>query len=214
MEKGPGIHAEQAGGGGGRLVSESCERNKDPILEVLKRVLPETGLVLEIGAGTGQHPVHFAPAFPGLAWQPTDPDAASRASIAAWAEAAGAPNLLSPVALDVMDDPWPVADAVAVISINMIHIAPWACCLGLIAGAKRVLAEGGVLFLYGPFKVGGRHTAPSNKRFDMSLRSRDPAWGVRNLDDVAMEAREAGFQLAETVQMPANNLSVVFRRQA
>lgn len=242
MEKGPGTRVAEAGAAvAERLVSESCERNKDPILEVLKRVLPDTGLVLEIGAGTGQHAVHFAPAFPGLAWQPTDPDALSRASIAAWAETAGAANLLKPVALDVTEDPWPVADAAAVISVNMIHIAPWACCLGLIAGAARVLAprggdggtpdrdnergedggtpdrdkkRGGVLFLYGPFKVGGRHTAPSNERFDMSLRSRDPDWGVRNLDDVAMEAREAGFQLAETVQMPANNLSVIFRRQA
>lgn len=215
MEKTSGTHLEPPGRAEGRrLVSASSERNKGPILEVLKTVLPETGLVLEIGAGTGQHAAHFAPAFPGLAWQPTDPEPEALASIAAWAAAAGAPNLLSPVALDVMDERWPVAAAEAVISINMIHIAPWACCLGLIAGASRVLEPGGILFLYGPFKVGGRHTAPSNEEFDRSLKARDPAWGVRNLDDVAMEARDAGFQLAETVRMPANNLSVVFNRTA
>ena len=196
-----------------RRVGESSERNKGPILAVLERVLPETGLVLEIGAGTGQHAAYFAPRFPGLEWQPTDPDPAMRDSIAAWVEDTEAPNLRPPMDLDVTGSVWPVTSAVAVFSANMIHIAPWECCLGLLAGAGRVLNPDGVLILYGPFKRGGEHTAPSNESFDESLRARDPAWGVRDLDDVADAAAGAGLDLAETVDMPANNLIAVFRRR-
>ncbi len=198
---------------GRRRFSESCERNRGPIADVLGRVLPEAGLVLEIGSGTGQHAAYFAPRFPALDWRPSDPDPELRASIAAWRDAAGAPNLLPPVDLDVTRDAWPVSEAVAVFSANMIHIAPWACCLGLMAGAGRVLSRAGMLFLYGPFLLAGRPTAPSNVRFDESLKARDPAWGIRDLADVAGAAADQGLELAETVDMPANNLMVVFRRR-
>ena len=225
----------------GRHFSEACERNKAPILEVLKRVLPEEGLVLEIGSGTGRHAAHFAPRLPGITWQPSDRDPDSFASIDAWArqeagsgesatgnqqEAPGeaarpgvppenkrTPNLLPPIVLDVTGDYWEITEAAAVFSANMIHIAPWDCCLGLLAGAGRVLNSDGVLVLYGPFKREGEHTAPSNESFDHSLRARDPAWGVRDLDAVADAAAGAGLDLAETVGMPANNLIAVFRRR-
>ena len=197
-----------------RQHSESCERNRGPIADVLARFLPASGLVLEIGSGTGQHAATFAPRFPALDWQPSDPDPELRASIAAWRDAAGAPTLLPPLDLDVTANSWPVSEAVAVFSANMIHIAPWACCLGLMAGAGRVLSATGMLFLYGPFLVTERPTAPSNVRFDESLKARDPAWGIRDLADVAGAAADQGLELSDTVDMPANNLVVVFRRQA
>ena len=193
--------------------SESSERNRGPIADVLERVLPEAGLVLEIGSGTGQHAAYFAPRFPGLDWQPSDPDPELRVSIAAWRDGAGAPNLLEPVDLDVTAATWPVSRAAAVFSANMIHIAPWDCCLGLMAGAGRVLTATGMLFLYGPFLVAGRPTAPSNFMFDESLKARDPAWGIRRLADVAGAAADQGLELADTVDMPANNLIVLFRRK-
>lgn len=196
-----------------RLLSAACERNRDPILEVLTRVLPDSGVVLEIGAGTGQHAAYFAQHFPALAWQPSDPDPDMRASIAAWAKHAGAPNLRPPLELDVMAEPWPVDAAAAVVSINMIHIAPWQCCLALMAGAGRLLPAGGALYLYGPFKRDGRHTAASNEQFDRYLRSDDPAWGVRDLADVTEAAAGQGLDFVETVEMPANNLSVVFAKR-
>jgi len=196
-----------------RLTSAACERNRDPILEVLRRVLPRSGLVLEVGAGTGQHAAHFASRFPAVVWQPSDPDAAMRASIAAWAAHVDAPNLRPPLALDVTREPWPVAEAAAVISINMIHIAPWACCVALMAGAGRILPAGGVLYLYGPFKRDSRHTAPSNARFDDYLRAEDPAWGVRDLDDVKRAAADHDLAFVEEAAMPANNLSVIFEKR-
>lgn len=197
-----------------RLLSEACARNRDPILEVLRRVLPPSGLVIEIGAGTGEHAAYFAPRLPGVVWQPSDPDAGMRDSIAAWARAADAPNLRPPLDIDVAAAPWPVAEAAAVVAINMIHIAPWTCGVALMAGAGRILPAGGVLYLYGPFKRDGRHTAPSNARFDDYLRAQDPAWGVRDVDDVARAAAGHGFVLVDTVEMPANNLSLVFDRRA
>jgi SAM-dependent methyltransferase len=196
-----------------RLFSAACERNRDPILKVLQRALPESGLVLEIGAGTGQHAAYFAPHFPTLAWQPSDPDAGMRASIIAWTASVDAPNLQPPLELDVTCEPWPVAEAAAVISINMIHIAPWTCCLALMAGAGRLLPAGGALYLYGPFKRDGRHTAPSNAQFDDYLRTQDPAWGVRDLGDVKQAAADHGLALVDTVEMPANNLSVILERR-
>ena len=196
-----------------RRFSEASERNREPIAAVLERLLPASGLVLEIGSGSGQHAATFAQRFPGLDWQPSDPDPELRASIAAWRDAAGAPNLLRPLDLDVTGDSWPVRRAAAVFSANMIHIAPWACCLGLMAGAGRVLAATGMLILYGPFLLADRPTAPSNVRFDESLKARDPAWGIRGLAQVAAAAAEHGLELEETVDMPANNLMVVFRRQ-
>jgi hypothetical protein len=188
-------------------------RNRDPILAVLRRVLPKQGTVLQIAEGTGEHAVHFAAALPGLTWQPTDRDAAALRSIAAWREQVGSPNLLAPLELDVASQPWPVERADAVLCINMIHISPWRATEGLMAGAARVLPSGGLLFLYGPYKEGGVHTAPSNEAFDADLRARNPEWGVRDLDDVRALAAHHSFDFAERIAMPANNLSVVFRRR-
>lgn len=189
----------------------AAERNKEPILEVLKRVLPASGRVLEIASGTGQHAVHFAQALPGLLWQPSDPEGASRASIAAWAAIADLPNLLPVIELDVCRTPWPVVAAEAIVCINMIHISPPAATQALLEGAARILPAGGVLYLYGPYKRGGAHTAPSNAAFDMQLRSQNPQWGVRELEQVVALAAAEGLAFDEAVEMPANNLSVVFR---
>lgn len=188
----------------------AAARNRGPILEVLNRVLPPQARVLEIASGTGEHTVHFAAARPDVVWQPTDRDPEAITSIAAHRALAGLFNVLPPLELDVTAATWPVAQADAVISINMIHIAPWEAARGLMAGAARVLVPGGVLVLYGPFKEGGRHTAPSNAAFDASLRARDPAWGVRDLEDVAALAARYGIRFSERVAMPANNLTLVF----
>lgn len=188
------------------------ERNKEPILEVLRRVLPARGTLLEIASGTGQHAVHFAAALPGLDYQPSDPDPANLASIAAWVEEAGLPNLRAPIALDVCQLDWGVGTLQAIFNANMIHIAPWACAEGLFAGAGRHLEAGGVCVLYGPFRIGGAHTAESNARFDEDLRSRDPRFGVRDLEAVAALAEQAGLAFQERVAMPANNQCLVFRR--
>ena len=195
-----------------RLASAPAERNKGPILDVLKRVLPKSGLVLEIAAGSGQHAVHFSRALPMLTWQPSDADASARASIEAWAAAEALPNLMPPVELDVRVQPWPVDRADAIVCINMIHISPWAATLALMRGAGSILPGDGVLYLYGPYRIDGRHTAPSNESFDASLRSQDPSWGVRDLDEVVKVALAEGLVLTETVAMPANNFSVVFRK--
>jgi len=202
----------------GALTAPAVARNREPILAVLRRVvplpiLPERGLVLEIASGSGEHAVYFAAALQNLRWQPTDPDPEARDSIAAYRAAAQLPNLLPPLALDAAASSWPVTQADAVVSINMIHIAPWAAAEGLMAGAKRLLPDGGLLFLYGPFREHGRHTAPSNAAFDESLRARNREWGVRDLDEVAALASRHGLALEERVAMPANNLSVVFRRR-
>ena len=189
----------------------ATRRNREPIRAVLEGILPASGTVLEIASGSGEHVAYLAQHFKQLTWQPSDRDAALLASIAAHAAAGGAANIESPLLLDVADRPWPVDAADAVIAINMIHIAPWQACLDLLAGAAPLLPQGAPLFLYGPFRRGGRHTAPSNGAFDRSLRSHDPAWGVRDLDDVAAAAAE-GFRLDRAIDMPANNLGVVFRR--
>jgi SAM-dependent methyltransferase len=187
-------------------------RNRDPILDVLRRVLPAEGLVLEIASGSGEHASYFAERLPSLSWQPTDSNPQAIASIAAHRTAANAANLLPPLHLDVTSAQWPIEHADVVMCNNMIHISPWAATEGLIAGAARALPAGGMLFLYGPYKIDGRHTAPSNHDFDIDLKRRNPAWGIRDLADVEDLARRHGFDLAETVPMPANNLSVVFRR--
>ena len=194
------------------LTAPAVARNRDPILAVLRDVLPAAGTVLEIASGTGEHAVHFAAALPHLTWQPTDPDSQSRGSIAAHAAQAGLANLLPPLELDASAPVWPVTRADAVVSINMIHIAPWRAAQGLMAGAARVLPAGAALYLYGPFRERGQHTAPSNAAFDESLKARDPEWGVRDLDEVTALGGEHGFSLRRTVAMPANNLSVIFRR--
>ena len=194
-----------------RLYFPHIARNREPILEVLKRVLPRQGLVLEIASGGGEHAAYFASNLPGLLWQPTDANSEMFESIAAHRAAAGVANLLAPLHLDVTSEQWPVERTDALVCCNMIHIAPWAATEGLITGAGRTLSRGGLIYLYGPYKIDGRHTAPSNEDFDASLRARNPLWGVRDLTDVASLAKRHGFELAETVPMPANNLSVIFR---
>jgi SAM-dependent methyltransferase len=180
---------------------------------VLREVLPPSGLVLEVASGTGEHAAAFAPALPTLTWQPSDIVDAHLASIEAWRSVAGAPNLASPVRLDVEQDRWPVERADAVVAINLVHITPWSTTEALVRGAARVLPPAGVLFLYGPYKRDGQHTADSNARFDARLRGEDPRWGVRDLGEVERAADGAGFTLARVVTMPANNLSLVFRRR-
>jgi SAM-dependent methyltransferase len=189
----------------------ATDRNRGPILDVLRPLLPEGTLVLEVASGTGQHAAFFAGALPGVTWQPTDLDPEGLASIEAWRAEAGLPNLRAPLRLDATAEHWPVEEAGAVFCANMIHIAPWAACEGLVRGAARVLSRGGVLFLYGPYRIGGALPAPSNVTFDASLRERDPAWGVRELDDVTALAESNGFRREAVVPMPANNHCVVFR---
>lgn len=197
---------------GRRRHAPATLRNREPILSVLRRVLPPVGTVLEIASGSGEHAVHFASALPGLRWQPTDLDAAAVESIAAWRDDEGPANLLAPFVLDVHDEDWGVGVIDAVFSANMIHIAPWSACLGLVAGAGRHLSSGGLLVLYGPFRIDGLPTAPSNEAFDRQLRATDPAWGVRELGEVIREARRQGLALEETVPMPANNQTVLLRK--
>lgn len=198
-----------------RQYAPAAARNRDPIWSVLQRHLPQEGLVLEVASGSGEHAVHFARASgPGLIFQPSDPDPAARASIDAWRTAAGVANVRPAIALDATAETWPIVRADAVLCFNMIHIAPWEAAVGLVRGAGRVLPPGGLLFLYGPFKREGRHTAPSNEAFDRDfLKARNPAWGVRDLEAVAGLAAEAGFAAPALEAMPANNLSVIFRRQ-
>jgi SAM-dependent methyltransferase len=193
----------------GREFAPATERNREPILAVLRRVLPAQGTVLEIAAGTGQHAAWFAAALPAVTWQPTDGDARMLGSIAAWCD--GLPNVAPPRQLDVTAAAWPIERADAIVCANMIHIAPWTAGEGLLRGAGRVLAPGGILYLYGPYRIGGGHTAPSNATFDASLRARDPRWGVRDLEAVVAEAARHGLTFTERVEMPANNQSVVFR---
>lgn len=189
-------------------------RNQAPILEVLRRVLPAQGSVLEIGSGSGQHVASFAAALPGLVWQPSDVAVDNLASIAAWSQEAPRPNLRAPLRLDAARPPWPGVEPAsrdAVLCINVIHIAPWAVCQGLLAGAATALKRPGLLVLYGPYRRAGRHTAPSNEAFDRMLQQQDPRFGVRDLVDVAAEAGRYGFRLEEVVETPANNLTAVFR---
>lgn len=195
-----------------RRIAPSADRNKAPILAMLQRHLPTTGVILEIASGSGQHVAHFARALPALTWQPTDADQSSHASIRAWTEDLG--NVRPPIALDVRSQPWPVSGIDAVLCINMIHIAPVAATDALLSGARATLRGDGLLVLYGPYRRFGRHTADSNAAFDAQLRARDPEWGVRDLEAVVERARGNGFALAEIAEMPANNLGVVFQRGA
>lgn len=196
-----------------RLSAPAAERNAAPILEVLRGALPARGTVLEIASGTGQHAAHFAAALPDLAWQPSDADPRARASIAAWRAQSGLANLLAPLDLDVLREPWPIAAADAVVCINMIHISPWAATGALMRGAGARLPAGGVLVTYGPYRRGGAHTAPGNEAFDASLRERDPAWGVRDMEAVEALAEAAGLVCEARVPMPANNFSLVLRKR-
>jgi len=197
-----------------RSFSPSAARNRAPILDVLQRVLPARAAVLEIGCGTGEHAVHFAAAMPGLSWAPSDADADARASTSAWIAFSRLSNVSAPRAIDVCVDAWEADGAFdAIVSLNMIHIAPWAASVGLFAGAGRLLGAGGVLFLYGPFMRNGDHTAPSNAAFDSSLKARDPAWGVRDVADLERLGEGAGLVLRETVEMPANNQCLLFAKR-
>jgi hypothetical protein len=195
-----------------RRHAPATNRNRQPILDVLRQHLPAAGLVLEVASGSGEHVMHFAASLPNLVFQPSDPDSAARASIDDWARTTGLANVRPAVALDAQQAAWPVEQADAVLCSNMIHIAPWQAAIGLIAGAGRLLSAEGLLYLYGPYRRGGRHTAQSNDAFDRDLRQRNPAWGVRDLEDVAACANENGFSAPEIVEMPANNLSLIFRR--
>jgi SAM-dependent methyltransferase len=195
-----------------RETAPSAERNKQPILDVLVRALPPAGVVLEIGSGTGQHVTHFAKALPNLVFQPSEMDAGRHASIAAWIAHEKLANVRPPIAFDVARLPWPVRAADAIVCINVIHISPWEATLALMRGAGAMLPAGGVLVTYGPYRREGRHTAPSNAAFDADLKSRDPRWGVRDMEEVVAAAKAEGLALEETVAMPANNFTLVFRR--
>jgi hypothetical protein len=188
-------------------------RNATPIAAVLVELLPARGLALEVASGTGEHIVHFAREFPGLLWQPSDPEASALRSIEAWRAEAGLLNLLPALALDARAAEWPAARADAILAINMVHISPWAATLGLLRGAGRLLSAGAPLYLYGAYRRAGVETAPSNAAFDESLRAQNPEWGVRDLEAVTAEAATHGLVLERIVEMPANNLSVVLRRQ-
>jgi hypothetical protein len=192
-----------------KRVAPASARNREPILAVLRDWLPATGLVLEIAAGTGEHALAFAAAFPLLEWQPTDPDPEARASIAAWREEEGTPNLRPPVHLDVLRS-WPVDAADAILAVNLVHISPPEAGMALLDGAARLLPPSGPLILYGPWRVRGEPLAPSNLAFDQALRERDPAYGLRELGAFAAEARTRGLRLAERRPMPANNLMLRF----
>jgi SAM-dependent methyltransferase len=194
-----------------RLQSPAAARNRQPILEVLRTVLPDRARVLEIASGSGEHAFHFAGAEPGWIWQPSDPHPHALASIAAWRAQADLPNLRYPLPLDVTAD-WPTGEWDAIVAINLLHIAPWEVAEALMARAGACLVPGGVLYFYGPYRRGGQHTAPSNAAFDADLKRRDPRWGVRELDEVVAEAERHGLALEKTVAMPANNLSLVLRR--
>jgi SAM-dependent methyltransferase len=187
-------------------------RNTSPIIDVLRGILPNEGLVLEVASGSGEHALHFARAFPHLLWQPTDADPVALRSVNAWRSREGAPNLLAPVHLDAATDQWPVDQAQAILCLNMVHISPRAATEGLMRGAGRLLDSGAPLYLYGAYLRDGVETAPSNVAFDQSLRARNPEWGVRRIEDVVREAERNGLRLETVVEMPANNLSVIFRK--
>lgn len=192
--------------------SPAALRNREPILAVLRDWLPAYGTVLEIAAGTGEHALHFAAAFPDLGWQPTDPDPEARASIDAWREEGGTPNLLPALHLDVLAPDWPVTEAAAILAVNLVHISPPEAGLALLDGASRLLAPGAPLILYGPWRVRGEPLAPSNLAFDQALKARDPRFGLRELTAFAAEARSRGLTLHQRRDMPANNLMLRFVR--
>ena len=193
--------------------SPSAERNRGPIAAVLGDWLPRQGLVLEVASGSGEHAVHFASRFPALEWQPSDPDPAALSSIEAWRADSGLANLREPVILDATAAAWPVTAADAVLNINMVHISPWEAALGLLDGSARVLPAGGPLILYGPWTVQGFQTAPSNLAFDEDLRRRNPSWGLRKVEDFALEAEKRGLLLKDQREMPANNRMLLLMRR-
>ena len=186
-------------------------RNREPILEVLREVLPAVGQVLEVASGTGEHIVHFARHLPNLDWQPSDPSPEARRSIAAWTQAERLENVRTPLDLDAAKTSWPIDQAAAIICINMIHISPWEATAGLMRGAAHVLPRGGPLYLYGPYRRADRALEPGNAAFDLDLRARNAGWGLRELDAVIACGTENGLVFERSIDMPANNLSVIFR---
>lgn len=197
----------------GALTAPSTARNREPILSVLRQQLKPGDQVLEIASGAGEHAVFIAAALPEVTWRPSDRDEAALASILAWRAAAALPNLAEPAVVDASaPEAWPVARADAIVCINMVHISPWAATVGLMTGAERILPGGGLLYLYGPYREAERATAPSNEAFDADLKRRNPAWGLRDAETVAALAARHGLALAERIEMPANNLSLIFRR--
>ncbi|GAB4227436.1 MAG: DUF938 domain-containing protein [Methyloligellaceae bacterium] len=208
---------EGSTGDDARHYAPAAERNTAPILSVLKAHLPRRGRVLEVASGSGQHVVAFAQAFPDIEWLPSDPVQEARESIVAWTQASRLDNIRPPLALDMLDAEWSaqVGQPVdAIIAINLVHIAPWEAAGGLFGGAAKLLGAGGLVYLYGPFRRSGGHTAPSNAAFDRWLKEQNPAWGVRDMEAVAAAAEDAGFSLLESVAMPANNFSLLFRRRS
>lgn len=203
----PWIAAEDSGAA--RKHAPATLRNREAIAAVLAEVLPETGLVLEVASGSGEHCAFFAERFAGLRWQPSDPEPSALTSIASWC--AGLGNVAAPVALDAAAADWPVARADALLCINMVHISPWEAALGLLDGAARVLPTGAPLILYGPYRRAEVETAPSNEAFDASLKARDPRWGLRDVADVSAAASARGLGLERLVEMPANNIMLVYR---
>lgn len=198
-----------------RMFSPSAARNREPVLQVLRDILPASGRALEIASGTGEHITFFASHLPDWQWQPSDPDDDSRRSIAAWTATEDLPNVAPPLAIDSGAVAWGVegqAPFDALLSLNMVHIAPWSAAQGLFAGAGRLLRPGGLLFLYGPFREGGVHNAPSNAEFDRSLKSRNPEWGVRDIDALQDLAHANSLALIRRLAMPANNRSLVFEK--
>ncbi|MGB5077264.1 MAG: DUF938 domain-containing protein [Sphingorhabdus sp.] len=185
-------------------------RNRGAIADVLREVLPSSGFVVEVASGTGEHVVHLARLFPGLTWQPSDFDALALASIEAWKGEASLPNILEPIVLDVCKR-WPVENADAIVCINLVHISAWEATLGLLRGASQILPKNGPLFLYGPFRREGQSASQSNEDFDVSLRARNPDWGLRYVEDVIAAARICGLEHESTIEMPAHNLSLLFR---
>lgn len=201
-----------------RRYAPATQRNREPILEVLRQVLPPTGTILEISSGTGEHAIFMAPQLAPRHWLPSDPNPDARASITAWQQAAPCANLLPPIDLDASSPKWSVESdesldpIAAIVNINMVHIAPKSAYLGLMAGASRILPHKGILYLYGPFKQSGVHTAPSNEAFDASLKSQNPEWGIRDLEEIATAAETHNLHLHKIFPMPANNLSVIFQK--
>jgi hypothetical protein len=197
-----------------RLYAPATERNREAILSVLKSILPMQGKVLEIASGTGEHITFWAPYFPNITWQPSDPDPMHLASIEGWIAQLPAANILPPIQIDVTNQTWSIDSVEVILCVNMIHIAPWEACLGILQGAQSLLSKGGLLYLYGPFKQQGKHTAPSNEAFDLSLRAQDPSWGVRDLEAVIDSAQKHDLHAQQVIPMPANNLSVVFCKRS
>jgi hypothetical protein len=197
---------------GSRRSAPAALRNREPIAALLHGILPAAGTVVEVASGTGEHASYFARLFPDLDWQPTDPDDGALASIRAWRAEERLPNLREPLRLDASASDWPVDRADAILCINMVHISPWAATLGLLDGSARLLPAGAPLILYGPYRRAGVPTAPSNEDFDRSLKARDPRWGLRDLEKVVAEAEARSLRFEKLFEMPANNLTIVFRR--